>query len=78
MYEVPAYWYRCHLDPTAEDFHGYHEVRTETFRVLERLLAGAAQLVSALRIENSTMWLDYEERKRSHYHQFMELAISIF
>jgi len=65
--ELPVYWHNCHKDPRTESFKETYDVRPKTCEMLQRLVdgcCGASKLiVSARRIEDSSMWNRYMAKK---------------
>jgi len=63
MAQLPVYWTNCHLDPFKDNFAEKYAVRAKTKLFLQKLVtdccARGLEIVSASRIENSTMWAQY-------------------
>lgn len=61
------YWMNCHLDPVTESFREEYPARKLSLTVLQRLLDGSVlskvTLHSAVRVEDSTMWVAYDQKK---------------
>jgi len=83
--ELPVYWRNCHRDPRKQPFHMQYLVRKATFELLERLVAGTlhspglqATIVSARRVENSTIWNSYVDFKQGLRKKLLELGNNRF
>lgn len=66
--ELPVYWQHCHVNPTIDRFEAQYLVRATSRRLLEDLATacnGAGkQVVSARRVEVSSMWNRYVRYKK--------------
>jgi poly [ADP-ribose] polymerase 7/11/12/13 len=67
--QLPVYWTNCHLDPFNAEFAHKYAVRKVTWQVLQKLIDESCKskhtIVDAWRIENSKMWTQYVNFKRS-------------
>jgi len=71
--ELPVYWADCHKDPHQEPFRIQYRVRRDTRNLIQQLVSAACLnanldnkvLRAARRIEDSEMWMNYSDFKRS-------------
>lgn len=83
--ELPVYWRNCHRDPRKQPFHMQYKVRQSTCELLQRLVEGTLQsaglrvsILSARRVENSTIWNTYVDFKQSLREKLRDLSLSRF
>lgn len=69
--QIPVYWCNCHIDPAQTTFKQSYPVRKRTAAILQSLLQNTLpkgdtsklSLESAVRIENSNMWMAHVTKK---------------
>lgn len=68
--QLPVYWMNCHVDPVKKDFHDQVVVGKHTVATLQSLVdfcfkgAGSIKVLRATRVENSSVWRKYVDRKK--------------